>query len=356
MNYFIKKTLTSVVDKCTRLIDLTFSDESSVVISEYGGRPLAIFPRNDNYSLLWVAPDIKNRIEKRERTIGGDRYWISPERDFFYKNPEKFEDWFCPAGLDPANYKILASSNKSCTVSSNISVINQRTKENYIGEITRQFNLIKEPFQTGVSYCGIEFLDDCVFYKPNLKINGWSLANVISGGPDNPGTVLIPISNPNPKPLSYFRIIPEDRLIVRENYVAYKIDVDDVYKLAIRPDDISFSRSAKIGYVLKIPEAEEYGFLVKLSDDVPRSQDQCFDVARDHPDSEIGVIQSYNSESPNKPILRYGEIELQLNMFETSDNTSHGKAKHQLFAYIGSKDEILRVIEKYLGIENPELF
>ena len=356
MNYFIKKTLTSVVDKCTRLIDLTFSDESSVVISEYGGRPLAIFPRNDNYSLLWVAPDIKNRIEKRERTIGGDRYWISPERDFFYKNPEKFEGWFCPEGLDPANYEILISSNNSCTVSSNISVINQRTKENYIGEITRQFTLIEEPFHTGVSYIGIEFLDDCVFYKPNLKINGWSLANVISGGPDNPGTVLIPISNPNPKPLSYFRIIPEDRLIVRENYVAYKIDVDDVYKLAIRPDDISFSRSAKIGYVLKIPEAEEYGFLVKLSDDVPRSQDQCFDVARDHPDSEIGVIQSYNSESPNKPILRYGEIELQLNMFETSDNTSHGKAKHQLFAYIGSKDEILNIIEKYLGIENPELF
>ena len=43
-------------------------------------------------------------------------------------------------------------------------------------------------------------------------------------------------------------------------------------------------------------------------------------------------------------------------MFETIDNTSHGKAKHQLFAYIGSKDEINNVIEKYLGIANPELF
>ncbi len=356
MNYYTKNTLVSAVEKSTALVDLSLSDESSILISEYGGRPLGIFPKENCISLLWIAPNIKKVIESRDRTIGGDRYWISPERDYFYENPETWEGWFCPPGLDPANYSLLVESEKSCTISTKISITNMAIKAKYNGEVTRQFTLINEPHSTGLNYCGLEFVDDCVLYAPRVKINGWSLANVISGGPDNPGTVLIPINNPNPKPLSYFRKIPEDRLMVRENYVAYKIDVDNVYKLAIRPEDINFSRQAKIGYMLKIPESEEYGFLVKLSDDIPRSQDQCFDVARDHPDSEIGVIQSYNSESPDKPILRYGEIELQLNMFETSDNTSHGKAKHQLFAYIGSKYEILDIIEKYLGIENPELF
>jgi hypothetical protein len=194
-----------------------------------------------------------------------------------------------------------------------------------------------------------------VFYRPDLKINGWSLATIISNGVKSPGTVIIP-TNPNPKPVSYFRAIPEDRLKVGENYVAYKIDVDDIYKLGIRPEDIDFSRLAKIGYILKMPESEEYGFLVKLSDDIPRSQNECFDVARDHPDAEIGVIQSYNSESLEKPLLRYGEIELQLNQFETIENASHGKATHQLFGYIGEKEEILEVITKYLGVENPYLF
>ena len=105
-----------------------------------------------------------------------------------------------------------------------------------------------------------------------------------------------------------------------------------------------------------MPDNEDYGFLVKLSNDIPRTQNECFDVARDHPDSEIGVVQSYNSESYEKPLLNYGEIELQLNLFNTIDNASHGKAKHQLFGYIGSKEEILGVIEKYLGIVNPLLF
>ena len=175
------------------------------------------------------------------------------------------------------------------------------------------------------------------------------------GGGYNPGTVLIP-TKPNPNPLSYFRIIPQDRLTIGENYVAFKIDVYDIYKLAIRPDDIDYNRAAKIGYMLDIPDTEDWGFLVKISDDIPKTQNECFDISRDHSDSKIGVIQSYNSESLDKLLLNFGEIELQLNMFETKNDVSHGKAKHQLFAYIGTKEEILDVVNKYLGISNPVLF
>lgn len=354
MNYFRKDVLISTIKDFTTLIELD-SGESSVIISEFGGRILGLFPKKSYYNLLWVNPNIKDIITSRNWQIGGDRYWISPERDFFYKNPETWEDWFCPEGLDPANYEILATSNNSCTVSSNIFILNQKTKQGYQGEITRQFKLIKEPYSTGVSNCGIEILDDCVFYRSNLKINGWNITQVISGGVENPGTVVIPTKN-YPKPLSYFAPIPNDRLKVMDNYVAFKLDVDNIYKLAIRPEDIDFDRTAKIGYVLRIPDIEEYGFIVKLSNDIPRNQNECFDVSRDHPDSEIGVIQAYNSESPEKPLLNFGEIELQLNIFDTFNNTSHCKAKHQLFGYIGTKEEILSIVEKYLGINNLVLF
>ena len=354
MNYYTQEVLISSIENKTELVELK-SGEATALISEYGGRLLALFPRSESYNLLWINSNPKMTIASRDRAIGGDRYWISPERDYFYKDPENWAEWECPKSLDPANYELLASSNTSCTVSSQVYVFNHRTKQGIQGEITRQFQIIKEPYETGVPYCGVEFLDDCVLYRPNLKINGWSLATIISGGPENPGTVVIP-TNSNPQPISYFRTIPGDRLEVGGNYVAYKIDVDDVYKLAIRPEDIDFSRPAKIGYVLKMPNCDDYGFLVKLSDDVPRNQDECFDIARDHPDAEIGVIQSYNSESPEKPILKYGEIELQLNQFETIENTSHGKAKHQIFSYIGNKEEIFRVIKTYLGVENPFLF
>ena len=355
MDAFTQDSLLSAVNGDTKTVVLKSGDGSSVVICEYGGRPLGIFPKEDCVNLLWVNPEIKSTIKSNGHSIGGDRYWLSPERDFFYQDPENWKGWFCPPGLDPAKYEFLGRTEDSCTVSSPIGIKNMRTEEIYRGEITRQFTLVDEPMATGLNHAGLEFVDDCVIFKPKLRVNGWSLATILSGGKDNPGTVLIP-TNKDPNPLSYFKEIPADRLIVKEDYVSYKIDVSEIYKLAIRPEDVKFDRKAKIGYVLDLPGSEKYGFLVKLSDDVPKTQDQCFDVARDCPEGEIGVIQSYNSESPDPSSLSFGEIELQLKSFETIDNTSHGKAVHQLFSYVGSKDEILGVIEKYLDISDPKLF
>lgn len=355
MNYFTIDRLFSSLKDVSNYAVLEKSQNSKVVISEYGGRPIGIFPDPDSISLLWINPNLPETIKNRQRDIGGDRYWISPERLFFYKNPVTWEGWFCPEKLDPATYKILDQTTTTCELETLTEVKNQMSDEIYKGKITRRIELIDDPLDSGLDYCGIQHHDICQLDQPNLKVNGWSLTNVVSGGPSNPGTVLIP-TKPNPKSLSYFRTIPENRLIKGDDYIGFKIDVDEIYKLAVRPEDIDFSRKAKIGYVLKIPNSEEYSFLVKLSDDIPQSQDECFDVARDHPDSEIGVIQSYNSESPNKPQFRYGEIEFQLNLFETKGEKSIGEARHQLLAYTGSKDRILKVVKEHLGILNPELF
>jgi hypothetical protein len=234
-------------------------------------------------------------------------------------------------------------------------VVDQFSKEKLEGKVKREIEIIKEPIKTNLPYLALNYRDKCVINKPNLDVNGWSLATTISGGPKNPGTVLIPTKS-NPKPLSYFRIIPDKRLKIGDNHVAFKIDVNDIYKLAIRPEDIDFERDAKIGYILKIPNSENYELLIKLSNDIPRTQNECFDVARDHPHSEIGVIQSYNSESQDSSNLRYGEIELQLKQFKTINQNSIGISNHQLVAYIGPKQEIFEIVEKYLGIEDPTIF
>ena len=356
MNYINKETLNAILHDKTNVLDLAFNEGASAIVMEHGARLLGIFPKNTNYNLLWVNPQIIDEISSRSRRLGGERFWISPERDYFYKKPNTWEDWYCQDGIDPAHYEILDYDEKSCTISTPLKIINHVTSELLRGEITRQFRLINEPVKTEAQYyCGVEIIDDCVIYQPNVKANGWSLSCVISGGTENPGTVLIP-TRQEAKPLSYFRDIPNDRMKVSTDHISFKIDVDDIYKLAIRPEDLDFNQQAKIAYVLKIPDSNEYGILIKLSNDIPRAQADCFDISRDHPDSEIGVVQTYNSNSPDKPLLNYGEIELQLNKFDTIENTSHGKALHKLCAYIANEEEILTIIEKYLSIDQPCLF
>jgi len=73
MNYFTKEILQSVVGNLTNLIELKL-DDATVIISEFGGRPLGIFPKEDCYSLLWINPKINEIIRTRNRAIGGDRY------------------------------------------------------------------------------------------------------------------------------------------------------------------------------------------------------------------------------------------------------------------------------------------
>ncbi|MFW9951977.1 MAG: DUF6786 family protein, partial [Candidatus Thorarchaeota archaeon] len=148
MKFFQKDRLVSFENQIGPLVELSFNTESSFIVSEYGGRVLGLFPRDTQPSLLWINPRITELVKSRERAIGGDRYWISPEREFFYENPQNWEGWFCPPGLDPAMYEILDSNSTSCTLSSPITLRSQISKELYSGEITRQITLIKESKKT----------------------------------------------------------------------------------------------------------------------------------------------------------------------------------------------------------------
>ena len=76
MNYFTKNDLLGLKEDLGNIVELSSNDESSVIVSEYGGRPLGLFPKNESYSLLWINPEIKSEIKSRGRVIGGDRYWI----------------------------------------------------------------------------------------------------------------------------------------------------------------------------------------------------------------------------------------------------------------------------------------
>ena len=83
MNYTTKNDLLSYKDDIGNIVELKNNEESSAIVSEYGGRLLGLFPKNENFSLLWINPEIKNVIKSRQRDLGGDRYWINPERAFF---------------------------------------------------------------------------------------------------------------------------------------------------------------------------------------------------------------------------------------------------------------------------------
>ncbi len=355
MKYFKKEQLVEKIGSLSRLIELNTKEDNAVIISEYGGRPLGFYPSLEEISILWINPNIRQVIKSGDIPLGGDRYWISPERSFFYENPHDFQGWSCPKGIDPANFKVIKDSDESCTVESKILFVDKISKQDYDGVLTRQFSVIKEPIHTGLQNISLEIVDNCVIHAESGNMNGWSLAQVITGGPENPGTVLVPTKD-NPKPLAYFNEIPPERLKIGENYFSFKIDASEIYKVAASPEDIDFQRSSKIGYFIQIPNSDNHALLIKISDDVPRNQDQTLDEAKNQSLTQRGPVQSYNDMFQSDPSSSFGEIELHFNPFSFEDNELINIAKHQLVGYVGTLEEILRTIEKYLGIINPITF
>ncbi|MFW5775563.1 MAG: hypothetical protein ACOCW2_04660, partial [Chitinivibrionales bacterium] len=266
-----------------------------------------------------------------------------------------FEGFHVPAGIDPGNYAQLADF----TFCNEFSVLNYATNETYDECIEKRiFSPIDDPYQSGLAYAGVSITDMVSFPAPDLNISAWSLSQVYTCGPQRSGTALFPIQNSG-KILNYFDPIPADRAEILDRYARFKIDSDAFYKMAIRPEDMVKDNRCKIVYVSPDPKTDAWHCLIKRSDDIPQSQQECVDAPREHPDGEKGAIQSYNNApgytSPDTVL--YGELEMQLQKASNVHGRTVSEATHELLGYTGRKEDVLSLAQRALGTDSiPELY
>jgi hypothetical protein len=332
------------------------TQSGNVLTTTYGARLLGLYPRRDGLNTLWIFEDIEKEMKLQQWLVGGERLWIAPEREFYYENPRDFDGFHVPAGIDPGNYQMLGEM-----VYENIfSLLNCARNETYDNCLARRtIKLIEDPFQSGLEYAGVEIAEMLMITKPNLNMSAWSIAQVYSSGPEKPGTAFFPVRE-GAHPLSYFSPIPQDRVSVNGTCARFKIDGEEIYKLGIKPEDMDFDNPVKAVYVSPWPQGDDWFAVIKVSDDMPRTQEECVDIPRGDTSGPKGAIQSYNNgpdfsdEIENAP---FGEIELQLNcgLFDTSTTTSTGT--HKLLSYAGSKEQILNLAAEALRLDStPELY
>ncbi len=324
------------------------SSQGALLFTEYGARLLGLFPRRDLPNVLWNPANLDEVMASKLWAIGGERLWLSPERTFYYDNPRDFEGWFTPSEMDPGHYTTIGS----LQYQSNFAAFDCVMNESYEGCSAERIFKIHEtdPFSTGLAHAGTTITDTMVIGVTHIDMCAWSLAMVFTNGLSSPGTALFPIK-PNASVLSYFTPIPADRVSVEAGYARYKIDAQDIYKLAIRPEDMCFDNPVKAVYVSAYPDSDTWFCVIKSTNDMPRSQEECVDPAKGNPDGPKGGIQSYNAgPAPSGEHLLFGEIELQLVKGIEKDQTTISKATHTIDAYAGTKAEILAVAKKALRL------
>lgn len=346
--------LKSIAEQHSEIV-IKETETGLLLFSAYGARLLGLYPKRDGDNVLWVYEGIEESMRNQQWMVGGERLWIAPERDFYYENPRDFEGFHVPAGIDPGEYQKLGD----IVFESIFSLLNCARNETYDNCLARRrFSVVDDPFGTGLAYAGVEIKERLMVTTPNLTMAGWSLAQVYTCGPERAGTALFPIAK-GANVLSYFDPIPRERCTISDGYARFRIDGDAVYKLGIRPEDMLFDNPVKAVYVTPAPGGDEWLCAIKMSDDMPRDQEECVDVARGNPDGPMGAIQAYNNGPgfSGGDELPFGEIELQLNKGLFDSSTSTSTATHKLLGYAGAKDAVLELAGRALGIKGiPEVY
>jgi len=338
-----KENLIDSLKDVSKVLELE-SKVGSVVISGYGARILGVFI-GKRQNPFWISENPRETVAKKDWKIGGNRLWISPERNFFYKNPSGFEDWFCPTQLDPGGWKITYSNTRSVVLEEEAELEDFMNKTRVGISLCRQISLLETDVK-GLECIGIK-VRDALIARNGVKdgLNLWSITQV---RPGMAGTVIVP-TRPKAKPVHYFGTIPKNRLKVSRDHVSFKIDGMAVYKLGVMPEDMPSPGCSSILYYV------EYGkndvFLISMKTFMaPENQDECLDVAKANPQGPKGCVQSYNSG----PDLCFGEMELHFKPAVKVKNNWISCVDYEIHIFAGGRGEIMRFLRKI--IPKPFLF
>jgi len=327
---------------------LTLENEAgSVVVAEYGARILGVFV-GERQNPFWVAKNLRDLISRRDWNIGGNRLWVSPERRFYYRRPDSFEEWLCQSSLDPGGWSVVSSGEKSVNLEGEAELEDFANQTRIRLSFSRRVSVNGARVRKGLEYVGLRVRDAMVATGGvGDGINMWSLTQV-RPGESRSGTVIVPTRR-GAKPIHYFGEIPRDRLKVSSDHVSFKIDGAAVYKLGIAPEDVPQPGCSRISYYVEHGKNEV--FLISMKSLMaPVSQDECFDEAKANPLGPKGCIQSYNSG----PDLCFGEIELHFKPAVRVRDSVISHADYDIEVFAGKRVDVLRILKKI--IPKPFLF
>lgn len=355
---FSFKQLKSIVEKYTDVI-VSETESGKLLFSQHGARILGMYPDNDCDNVLWVNEELEKTLEEHHAMVGGERLWISPERNFYYENPRDFEGYHFPWEIDPGEYKY--SDSKSGIIYKNtFSLLEYDRNKLFDNSIEkRSFKVINDPYNSSLPFAGVSITDSVTVYDTEIELCAWSITQVDTCGPEAPGTALFPVK-PNSRYISYFNHITSDRIDVFNRYARFKIDGRYSCKLGLRPEDIRQDNICKAIYLSPThSDPSVWSCVIKRSNDIPKTQKECVDTAKSNPGGPKGAVQAFNTDhgTLEPEALICGELGLQLVKGTVKDDKTVSKGKHELLGYIGSKNELLELSMTALQLsETPELF
>jgi hypothetical protein len=274
-----------------------------IIITKYGGRVLSV--DNGSGNLLWIHPNIDSIVKKRHWNLGGIRTWVAPEQSFFYENPKDFTSWFCPIGIDPANYTLEKKNEQSVRLTTDIKAKDQLQGVVFQGQLAKKITIVKAASTHLFDKLAIKISSELIVQDFPFPFSLWSIVQVPIGSKGF-GQLIIPMKEII-QPIDYFGTLSESNYKAEFDAIQFFLTGKKEFKIGIKPEDLPNNTIVRMNYSFFHGSKQNAIFIMSKS--AAANQEDCVDIAKSGV-QEKAVIQSYNSDQ-NKTDLQYAELEIQ---------------------------------------------
>ncbi|MBN2021173.1 MAG: hypothetical protein JW809_00120 [Pirellulales bacterium] len=223
--------------------NVALPDGTRLALLPYGARVLGLFAPSDEGNFFWTNNALQNAEAAKAyfagdgwHNTGGDRTWIAPELDTFYRDAT-FTQYWQPRELDMSDYRVDRVGG-GCQLSRQMTLHLARTGADVWLELTKWFGPATHPLRCQRELSDVAARLDYAGYTQRVALRSldaeppavgiWNLVQLPPGG-----EMLVPLYAPS-APQKCFGDVPSDSLVVDDRLLRVKVNFSGSHKIAIK--------------------------------------------------------------------------------------------------------------------------
>jgi hypothetical protein len=333
--------LADVLTKAGERVEcLQNTDGSVALVLEHGGRIIGLYPPDCRNNFLWTNPALASVTSAQQffrssqwHNSGGQRTWISPEKEFFLPNYPASLEYLQPRQLDPGTY-LLHRRGCGLNLSMCCRLNHLSTGSSLEVTIEKYVTGSEDPLGAldiaGLTYAGFTVqttLNARPFEGAPIKISLWNLLQISHGG-----EAVVPTLS-RPSFIRYFGDIDDRKLRIQNNGIAYQMSAVGKQKIGLQAHD----QIGRIGY---LQNACDDACLVVVNFEMDASK-QYLDVPWQNPHSPACPVQLCSVQNEHSG---FAELE-----HHSAACTSSCSDIFQIWAYAGTSSAVKQAAKHLLG-------
>ena len=336
----------------------------NIVVTPFGGRVLGVFTHTDAENAFYVNPELADPAAAKkmlagEHVLGGDRFWVAPERGLFFKGKKLEDGGTIQRSIDPGDWSIGHVCRRSVRMTNAFSAeyfLAPPPNRTVRGICRRSIRAISSPFASApnavaslsrVHYAGYEIASSFELLESPIDALHFGLWFLIQMVVPKSGYLYVPTLG-RTKVTDYYEPSGPEYLKVADNHVRFKLDSVERHKIGVRKTEVT----GRAAFLSNAGGAGGQNANLVVRNFLCDPSGHYSDVPMHIPEGTQDCVQSY---SHNSGPAGFGELEYHTPGVSRRMPDPTVTDTNQVWVFSGSREDLVPVASRLLNLP-PETF